>query len=157
MKALNSGEKWTCTECDYKHRRRGYLLNHIEREHMAEDFPGYACLRCQQVRQQMLSITAQNFCNFSSSPQYKDPKNLLECFHCYVLKNYTSLSVQITVARHAFHIHMSKCLRLSKLPSKLPFHLVHVENRVARFVFTHSFVCFFQFKKFQAWKTIPLH
>ena len=44
---------------------------------------------------------------------------------------------QVTVARHAFHIHMSKCLRLSKLPSKLPFHLKHVENRVARFVFFH--------------------
>ena len=55
MKALNSGEKWTCTECDYKHKRRGYLLNHIEREHMTEDFPGYACLRCQQVRQSEMS------------------------------------------------------------------------------------------------------
>ena len=55
IKALNSGEKWTCTECDYKHKRRGYLLNHIEREHMTEDFPGYGCLRCQQVRQLELS------------------------------------------------------------------------------------------------------
>ena len=55
-KAFMLGEKWTCTECDYQHKRRGYVLNHIEREHMDKDFPGYACLRCQHVRKLNLSI-----------------------------------------------------------------------------------------------------
>ena len=77
IKALNSGEKWTCTECDYKHKRRGYLLNHIEREHMTEDFPGYGCLRCQQVWQLELSTKTQNIICVSTA-KYKDPKQLLE-------------------------------------------------------------------------------
>ena len=48
-KAVVAGDLWTCTDCDYKHKRRGYLLNHIEKEHMPKSFPGYGCLRCEQV------------------------------------------------------------------------------------------------------------
>ena len=44
-KAINNSDGWACTDCQYRHRRRGYLLNHIEKEHMPPSFPGYECVR----------------------------------------------------------------------------------------------------------------
>ena len=129
-KAVLAGDLWTCTDCDYKHKRRGYLLNHIEKEHLPKSFPGYGCLRCEQVLNFMSKIATIFFqLNF----------------------------VKVLDARYAFHIHMNKCSRLSKPPSKLPTHLTHLETRVARSVLFLSSPFFPWTNHFQVRRSIPMH
>ena len=61
--------------------------------------------------------------------------------------------VKVLDARHAFHIHMNKCSRLSKLPSKLPTHLTHLETRVARSVLFCRRLFFFSLnQQFPGWE-----
>ena len=83
----------------------------------------------------------------------------IESFNPKIKKRkYTLFSIQVDQGRHAFHIHVSKCIRLSKLPSKLPVHLAHMENRVARLVFDlFVFLRILPFVNFQDGKPIPLH
>ena len=49
QKATNHPGAWACTDCSFEHKRRGFLLNHVEKEHMPADYPGYGCMRCNAV------------------------------------------------------------------------------------------------------------
>ena len=41
-----NGKNWYCSFCDYKHRRRGYAMSHVETYHPPNNFPCYKCLKC---------------------------------------------------------------------------------------------------------------
>ena len=63
---------WTCKNCDYRHYRKAYVMNHIEAKHASEKFPGYNCMICcERVKSRINFLVHVTKCQRNNSVKLK--------------------------------------------------------------------------------------